>query len=203
MYREESVRKGLETNFDGDYIGFLRDCEITLSIRPLNVETLKRVHELSQRTNQMNFSGTRYDRDVLERILGDAAIDTYVLDCADRFGNYGTIGFCVVDAREPRMTDLMFSCRVQSKRVEHAFLAFLIDRYRSGGFAAFHVDYRRTKHNAPSGKVFDDLGFDTVASVDGVTSLVFPAGRELPHDGVIQLDIHERYRTCTGASSDS
>ena len=54
------------------------------------------------------------------------------LVASDRFGSYGVIGFSIVDRREPRMTDLMFSCRVQSKRVEHAFLAYLLGKYISG-----------------------------------------------------------------------
>ncbi len=86
-------------------------------------ENLERVHELTQRTNQMNFSGNRYDREVLREIVRKLSSRHHVLSCEDRFGSYGVIGFSLVDRREPRMTDLMFSCRMQSKRVEHAFLA--------------------------------------------------------------------------------
>ena len=55
-----------------------------------------------------------------------------MLSCEDRFGSYGIAGFGIVDSREPRMTDLMFSCRIQSKRIEHAFLGHIIQRYISG-----------------------------------------------------------------------
>jgi len=56
-------------------------------------DNLERVHELTQRTNQMNFSGSRYDRDVLKQILSTSYLDTYVLDVEDRFGTYGVVGF--------------------------------------------------------------------------------------------------------------
>ena len=46
--------------FDGDYFEFLRACEIELKIHRLNQENLERVHELAQRTNQMNFSTMEY-----------------------------------------------------------------------------------------------------------------------------------------------
>ena len=123
-------------------------------------ENLERVHELTQRTNQMNFSGNRYDREVLRKLLSSPHLDTFVLSCEDRFGSYGVIGFSIVDRREPRMTDLMFSCRIQSKRVEHAFLAHVIRRYIGETGKNFYANYRKTPRNAPSGRVFADLAME-------------------------------------------
>src|SRR5579872_1236333 len=123
LYRVEESRRTVAQNFSHDYMAFLRYCEIHLSIRLMTEENLERVHELTQRTNQMNFSGNRYDREVLRHLLSSKDEDSFVLSCEDRFGSYGVIGFSVVERREPRMRDLMFSCRIQSKRVEHAFLA--------------------------------------------------------------------------------
>ena len=120
-------------SFAGDYSAFLRDCKIEMEIERLSAANLQRVDELTQRTNQMNFSGNRYECKLLEEIAATKHLDTYVISCRDRFGSYGIVGFSIVDAREPRMTDLMFSCRIQAKRVEHAFLTFLLKKYVSAG----------------------------------------------------------------------
>ena len=93
---------------------------------------LKRVYELAQRTNQLNFSGNRYQEAQLVEIMGSDFLETYVIDCSDRFGDYGIVGFGVVDIRVPLLLDLMFSCRIQGKRVEHAVLSFLLKRFVSG-----------------------------------------------------------------------
>jgi predicted enzyme involved in methoxymalonyl-ACP biosynthesis len=85
------------------------------------------------------------------------------------------------------MTDLMFSCRVQSKRVEHAFLAYIMRTYIRESGKDFWANYRKTPRNAPSGKVFADLGMEEVGTADGVTSLVFPKDREVPEDGLIRI----------------
>jgi predicted enzyme involved in methoxymalonyl-ACP biosynthesis len=134
----------------------------------------------------MNFSGTRYGRDVLERILASEYLDTYVLECRDRFGSYGIIGFSIVDRRGPRMTDLMFSCRVQSKRVEHAFLTYLFRRYAHSG-SEFWANYRKTSRNAASGQVFVDVGMEEVETKEGVTSLILKQGRAPEDEGVITI----------------
>jgi predicted enzyme involved in methoxymalonyl-ACP biosynthesis len=83
-----------------------------VSLSTLSAENEERVHELTQRTNQMNFSGTRYDRQTMRSVQQTPYLDT----CQDRFGSYGIVGFGVVDRRGPRLTDLMFSCRIQATR---------------------------------------------------------------------------------------
>jgi FkbH-like protein len=191
MYQVEAERQDLAEGFGDDYIAFLRHCQIQLSIRQMTQENLDRVHELTQRTNQMNFSGNRYDRDVLRGILATPYLNTYVLSCEDRFGSYGIVGFSIVDTREPRMTDLMFSCRIQSKRVEHAFLGYIIRNCIRESGKDFFAYYRKTPRNAPSGKVFADLGMEEVEVLDGVTSLIFRRNKEVPDDAVIRIVAQE------------
>jgi FkbH-like protein len=187
MYQVEAKRHDIAQGFGSDYLSFLSHCEIKLLVQPMTVENLDRVHELTQRTNQMNFSGTRYDREILRSVLTTPYLSTYVLSCEDRFGSYGIVGFSIVDEREPRMTDLMFSCRVQSKRVEHAFLGHIIRKYISSMGTDFFANYRKTSKNAPSGRVFQDVGMDELETTDGVTALVFRREREVPDDGVIGI----------------
>lgn len=192
MYRMESERQSQAAQFAGDYIAFLNDCNIRMNITSLGEENLERVHELSQRTNQMNFSGNRYDRNVLKQIITNPSLDTYVLEVEDRFGSYGIVGFSIVDNRKPLITDLMFSCRVQSKRVEHAFLAWVVRKYiRETGQDMWAI-YRRTERNAPAGKVFEDLAMKEVAIADGVSTLVFPSDQPIPEDGIVQISVQTR-----------
>lgn len=191
MYQVERTRQESAQTFGSDYKSFLADSNIEIRIQSLGEENLERVHELTQRTNQMNFSGNRYNRELLQNILQTHTLDTYVLACEDRFGSYGIVGFGIVDTREPRLTDLMFSCRIQSKRVEHAFLGYVLRKYIAMTGRDFHADYRKTPRNAPSGRVFADLGMQEIEVSDGVTSLVFPIDKEVPDDRVIKIVVQE------------
>lgn len=188
LYREQEIRNSVLQEFQGDYMVFLRDCKIHLTIRNMTEANLDRVYELTQRTNQMNFSGNRYTRDQLRELLGNPEIHKFVIDCSDRFGSYGTVGFCCVHAVEPRMTDLMFSCRIQSKRIEHAFLSFLLRRYRTRHNRDFYVSYRKTPRNTKQGKVFDDLQFEVLDVTDGVTELVYRWQKDIPEDGIVLIE---------------
>ena len=196
MYRVETQRQDIATSFADDYIAFLKHCDIRLSIRPMTEENLERVHELTQRTNQMNFSGNRYDRNVLSEILSTPHLDTYVLEVEDRFGSYGVVGFCIVDGRVPLMTDLMFSCRIQSKRVEHAFLAYLIRRYVGLTGLDFQANYRKTARNTPSGKVFEDIGMEQLENKGGVSRLIFSREHVAPDDGLVSITLESLPLSC-------
>ena len=187
MYRQQEQRDALKTVYQSDYISFLKDNRMQVRLSRLTEANLQRVYELAQRTNQMNFSGNRYSLDDLMQITGNTALDTYVLRCADRFGTYGIVGFAVVDRDEPQLLDLMFSCRIQAKRVEHGFLAWLLRNYLEGQDRDFLARYRKTPKNEPSGAVFRELGFDEVGIKDGITNLQYRRDRKIPDEGIIEI----------------
>jgi FkbH-like protein len=159
FYRNQKARSIASETFIGDYLGFIKNCKIKLHISHGKIDEVERIHELVQRTNQMNFSGNRYSKERIKKILSDNQFDTFRLQCEDKFGDYGTVAFCVVDNHAIKMTDLAFSCRVQSKRVEHAFLNWLIAYYKKKGHNKFFAVYNQTEKNIQSGKVFSDLDF--------------------------------------------
>lgn len=189
MYREQERRQDALASYQGDYVSFLRNCQMEMTLAPLDPSSLQRVYELAQRTNQLNFSGRRYEEKELQEILGRADRETYVITCADRFGVYGIVGFGVVDVEAPRLLDLMFSCRVQGKHVEHAFLAYLLNRFAPAGTRDFFATYRKTAKNTPAGKVFEEAGFEPALDADP-TALVFRRGRALADEGVVRIHSH-------------
>lgn len=186
FYLEQAKRQEAEHEFEGDYEGFLRQCCLKVTLRRLSEKNLDRVHELSQRTNQLNFSGIRYERSALKSLLDDGEYETWVLDCIDRYGDYGTIGFAVVRKMVPLLSDMMFSCRVQGRRVEHAFLMYLIKRCRDAGLPDLQAIYRRSGRNGPAGRVFEDLGFELLSESDGVSTLVF-RNSVARHAGIVEI----------------
>ncbi len=189
MYQQEKERKMVQESFEGDYAKFLRECRIEVTLAKLSGENLERVYELAQRTNQMNFSGSRYPREQLAEIQQSQDHETFVIRCADRFGSYGIVGFALVDIREPRLMDLMFSCRIQGKRVEHAFLAYLIEKYSLPERRDFFANYLKTTKNEKPGKMFEEIGFECVAERDGLLFLKYPKTRSISKENIIS--IHE------------
>lgn len=191
MYRQQEHRDALQVAYQGNYYSFLKDNRMQICLSRLTDTNLQRVFELAQRTNQMNFSGNRYSLYDLRQIAGNAKLDTYVLRCSDRFGSYGIVGFAVMDRDELRLLDLMFSCRIQAKRVDHGFLAWLLRNYLEGQNRDFLVNFRKTSRNEPSGAVFRELGFEEVGINDGVTILKYKGDKIIPDEAIVVITTME------------
>lgn len=187
MYSEQATRNAIQASYGGDYLKFLRDNNMKVFVAKLAESNLNRVYELAQRTNQLNFSGNRYSLDELKQLSTRASYETFVIRCVDRFGDYGIVGFAVTDVVNRRLLDLMFSCRVQAKRVEHGFLAWLIGRFREREQVDVFANYQKTVKNETSGAVFSELGFVEQGTSNGMIDLRFGADQSSPNEGVVSV----------------
>lgn len=161
MYQAEELRKSVLEGSAGDYLEFLRGCNLTVDAYPINDEVLERAYELSQRTNQLNTSGQRYEKEELRAIcLGEDPRQAFVFRCSDRFGDYGYIALCVLQPETAEVQSYMMSCRVQRKKVENAIFAWLLNYASDSGAQQLRIRYRKTARNTPSLRMLQDLGFE-------------------------------------------
>src|SRR5262245_36771121 len=160
MYRESMQRQDAAVVFGDDYLAFLRSCDMEVEIRPDTPDDFERIAELVQRTNQLNFSGRKYSRHEIKELVDEEGLEKYVIECSDRFGSYGMVGFCLARRVENgvRVLDFMLSCRVQGKFVEQALFYHLT--HRPGWTATFiEVAFQRTARNRLAEAVLEKLGF--------------------------------------------
>ena len=170
FYREEFVRKKSATQFGSDYLGFLAACEIKLFVDLYTDDDLERVSELVQRTNQLNFSGRKYQRSEILPILANQKIEKYVLRCTDNYGSYGAVGFCIVRTEESeiRIEDFMLSCRVQGRFIEQAFFNYLVNIPRGQKPQSLWVNFKPTGRNIPAQQVLESLNFAPCSPDNGL-----------------------------------
>jgi FkbH-like protein len=189
MYQTEELRHATFAGSDTDYVTFLRQCRIRLEISDLSALHEERAYELSQRTNQLNISGTRYSRDDIKALLQPSSnCRAYILRCEDRFGDYGVIGMCVVDRQSARVRSFMMSCRVQRKRVEQSFFAWLSGQLSSDRLGtALVVDYRKTPRNGAAVKMLEELGFEYRPESENAGTFVRPLRVPIADDDVVDI----------------
>ena len=115
MYQQEAIRDSVAESCASDYLKFLRECRIEMQIESVSAANLERVHELTQRTNQMNFSGSRYQRALLEEIRSHPA-SGHLRHQLPRPVPAATASSDspLWTPREPRLNYLAFSCRILS-----------------------------------------------------------------------------------------
>ncbi len=174
-----------------DYLEFLRSCALKLRLfHPDSDEKVARCLELIQRSNQLNLSSRRYDAAQFDELLANPGMLCVAMECTDRFGDYGIVGFASVDlsGNEPVAKDFVLSCRVAQKRVEHAFYGWLGETMRREGAKRLLIDLIKTARNRPLVKVFEEMPFSTVSSEGDHVLLALDLTGDVERDDVVLLD---------------
>ena len=183
LYQAEAARGLAAEASSGDYLAFLRASRLVLEVHTLDEADVTRVHELSQRTNQLNFTGAKFTRaEVVAMAAPDPAHARLTLRCADAWGDYGLIGFADLDLAAGELAAFFMSCRVQRKRVEHAAFAHMAGLLAAGDHADFAVRFHATERNGASVRLLEELGF--ARTVQGWSR---PLGRPFAESDIVRL----------------
>ena len=134
---------------------FLASLEVvTTCARPTDPATLARVGELFQRTTQFNTTGRTFSEAELARHADAGAV--FTAHCRDRFGDYGLVAAAVAEGAE--ISAFAMSCRVIGLKVEHQFLAFILDTLADRHAEAL-AKVVETARNGPVRHLYADNGF--------------------------------------------
>lgn len=175
MYRENAARQALESSTT-DIADFIASLGIVIDIAPPADEEWPRVAQLTQRTNQFNFTTVR--RTELEmRTCVDTGSLVLRVNVKDRFGDYGLVGVVVAQPRDTALfvDTLLLSCRVLGRGVEHAMLRHLGELATARGLSRVDLPYIRTAKNEPALAFADSAAAAYKAANDNVVLYRIPA----------------------------
>jgi FkbH-like protein len=99
---------------------FLAGLDLQITISEPSPSQIPRVAQLTQRTNQFNFTTVRRnDGEILH--LSESGLECRVVEVSDRFGDYGLVGVLIFGVRDGSLEvdTFLLSCRVLGRGVEH------------------------------------------------------------------------------------
>lgn len=165
-YQIEEKRMVEANKFGLDFISFLHDCELVLTLtKPTRPEHYLRIKELLDRTNQLNLSTNRYLDDEFNTLIENRETCKIQFKVKDKFGDYGTVGFIhfKLEQESLKIIDLVISCRVVQKMVEKSLFSFLINEYCSNNnIFSIKGHYQPTLKNGPMLQTLNDIGFQLI-----------------------------------------
>jgi FkbH-like protein len=151
----ESVQEfGKALNAAGSLQHFYDTLELGVEVRPVTKEELPRAAQLTQRTNQFNFTPIRRSEAELQAMLAEG-YRLYGVHVRDRFGDYGFTGLVGGRATPNHFAvdTFLLSCRVLGRGVEHAVLRELA-KLPEG---AVELAFTPTGKNAPAAEFYRTL----------------------------------------------
>ena len=119
--------------------GFLAGLGLDVQISEMVPRHLARVSQLTQRTNQFNFTTIRRTESDIQKLCQSGNFECLVVEVSDRFGDYGLVGRCI-----PSFKILRPSWRrTRSRTIHPAFLCCSRNAHRA-------EDLRHTEYSAQS-----------------------------------------------------
>ncbi len=155
-YYAQTQEFGREIRKTMDMAEFIAGLQLQVTFAPLQAETLARAAQLTQRTNQFNFTTIRRT----EAELRSLSQECFTLGVSDRFGDYGITGLLIFSKQgaDLLVDTLLLSCRVLGRGVEHRAMAWLGESATVRGAEFVELPYVPTKRNLPAGQFLQSLG---------------------------------------------
>ncbi len=175
LYRQQIERSRLEKQAKTleEFIASLR---LEVRIAPLKPEGLARAAQLTQRTNQMNFTTIRRSEADLQRLMAGGA-ECLAVEVSDRFGSYGFTGLAIfsTEGEALKVDTFLLSCRVLGRGVEHQLLARLGEIAVERGLKRVEVPFIPTARNHPALMFLESVGSRFKTSSEAGFLFSFPA----------------------------
>lgn len=111
LEEKHSSRENFSSNEE-----FLMNSNIRVSIAADCLLKIDRIHDLLERSNQLNFTKVRPSVDELRNLFEDKSVDCGYVSVKDNFGDYGIIGFYAL--QNNKLIHFCFSCRTLGMGIE-------------------------------------------------------------------------------------
>ena len=143
--KRDSLSTGLSMN------KFIKGLEIKLKVYINPTEYIQRIAQLTQKTNQFNFTSKRYSEAQIKKFIEDDSMQVFGLDYEDKFGREGLIGVAILKINrskgEAKLDTFLLSCRTIGKNVEYAFMVKILEKAQEYNLLKIKIEFEGTGKN--------------------------------------------------------
>ena len=132
-----------------------RELGVEVEIHPLLEDEVKRVAQLSQKSNQFNVCTNRRTEDEVRALAREGLVIT--AHAKDKFGDQGLVAYVIV--RDAEILDWVMSCRTMGRGIEERVEAEVERLMRERGVSTLAARWRDSGRNAPVKGLFERFGF--------------------------------------------
>lgn len=123
MYADQKKRSVLKAH-SSNLEKYLEALKIEVTVSVVDLQTVPRVAQLTQKTNQFNLTTQRYQEEQIQQCITDKNKRCFYCSVSDKFGNNGIVGVALVNTSEKEWSidTFLLSCRVLGREIERSFL---------------------------------------------------------------------------------
>ena len=134
------------------FASFIEGLQLDVQISEPAPDQLTRLAQLTQRTNQFNFTTIRRNEAQIGTLLREGALRAAVVAVKDRFGDYGLVGAMLYYETDTalQLDTMLLSCRVLGKGVEYQMLQYLGKQALAAECPNVSIAFIPTRKNQPA-----------------------------------------------------
>jgi FkbH-like protein len=158
MYKQEADRAHFQRQAP-TIREFLTGLDLQITISDPAPEQFDRIAQLTQRTNQFNFTTFRRNTGEIQ-LLAVSGLECRAVEVSDRFGDYGLVGVMIFGGRGAALEvdTFLLSCRVLGRGVEHRMFNELGAIAQRRQLSLVGTTLIPTKKNQPARDFLEGIG---------------------------------------------
>jgi len=163
QYLRNKEREEVRSQFS--YDDFIQQLKIEAILKEATTDTLSRIAQLTQKTNQFNLSLKRYTEGEIAAMYADNKWKLYICSYRDKFGDEGIVGAVLVsfEKNTAHIDNFLLSCRSLGRKVEFTILHQLLVALKESGTQRITASYYPGEKNIPARSFYSDSGFKALS----------------------------------------
>lgn len=166
QYKQQAMRteeKSKYTSIDS----YLESLNLHVLIRENDTAAIKRIAQLTQKTNQFNVTTYRYTEEQIKDFMNNHKVLS--VSVSDKFGDSGMTGVVIYTLENDVavIDSFIMSCRIMGRNIEKAIMNYVIDTLEKQGVVKVVAKYVPTKKNMPVKDLYDMFNFSITAEYSG------------------------------------
>ncbi len=156
QYETNIFREQLKESFL-NYEDYLCELKLKLTIKKSNDTEVTRLSQLTQKTNQFNFTTRRYSEAEIFQLLSKKNLFLFSIYLRDKYGDYGLIGLIILREEKEKIhiDTFLLSCRVIGRNIEYRIIYELYNMFNK----PFVGYYSQTSKNKLLECKYEEIGF--------------------------------------------
>lgn len=163
MYKEQVKRREEEQKI-GNIDEYLKSLNLEITTYLDDIDSVKRISQMTQKTNQFNLTTKRYTEKEIENFINNDDYSVLAIGVNDKFGDNGIVGLAILEYKNNivHMDTLLMSCRVLGRNIEFRFMDIIKDIVRNKGLDKLSAKYIKTLKNGQVADLYDRYGFEVL-----------------------------------------
>lgn len=156
-YKNQVLRVESEKSFDNldEYINSL---DLNLEVFIDNNQHIKRIAQLTQKTNQFNLTTRRYTEKQIDHFLNSSDHIVFSFSISDKFGDFGITSVVIVKISNhiAEIDTFLMSCRIIGRKIELQILEEILLFLSNNNIKSVKSKYIKSKKNNQVSNFYDN-----------------------------------------------